>query len=90
MTLLGAVAAAGGVLYAADANTVNVIRTGKAGEKVLFEADLEKIKRGESSDIPVQAGDVIEVSYSSLKIVPYGVYSFLRTMVHVGAYMPTY
>ena len=90
MTLIGAVAAAGGVLYAADANTVNIIRTGKAGEKIFLEADLEKIKRGESPDIPVEAGDVVEVSYSSLKIVPYGVYTFFSSVVRLGASAPLY
>jgi polysaccharide export outer membrane protein len=87
MTLLGAVAAAGGVLYAADTSTVNIIRAGKTGERILLEADLEKIKRGESSDIPVQAGDVIEVSSSSVKIVPYGIYTIFTQILHVGGYM---
>ena len=86
MTVLGAVAAAGGVLFAADTETVQVLRTGKEGEKILLSADMEKIKRGESPDIPVEAGDVIEVEYSSLKLVPYGVYSAISQLVHFGAY----
>jgi polysaccharide export outer membrane protein len=87
MTLIGAVAAAGGALFAADTGTVQVLRTARGGEKILLSADLEKIKRGESPDIPVEAGDVIEVSASSLKIVPYGFYSFFSNIVRVGASM---
>ncbi len=86
MTVLGAVAAAGGLLFAADTDEVKVLRTGRGGEKILLSADLEKIKRGESPDIPVEAGDVVEVSFSSLKLVPYGVYSALTQLVHFGAY----
>jgi len=90
MTVLGAVTAAGGLLYAADASTVQVIRTGKEGEKVLLAADLEKIKGGENPDIPVQAGDVIEVSSSSVKLVPYGVYSFFSNIIRIGASAPLF
>src|SRR5215813_281314 len=86
MTVLGAVAAAGGVLFAADTGTVQVLRTGREGEKILLPVDLEKIKRGESPDIPIEAGDVIEVEYSSLKLVPYGVYSAITQLIRFGAY----
>jgi len=90
MTVLGAVAAAGGVLFAADTETVQVLRTGREGEKILLPADLEKIKRGESPDIPVEAGDVVEVSFSSLKLVPYSVYSTIYNLVRIGAYTSIY
>jgi len=90
LTVLGAVAAAGGLLYAADASTVQIIRSGKKGEKILLAANLETIKRGESPDFPVEPGDVVEVSYSSAKIVPYGVYSFFTSIIRVGANVSYY
>ncbi len=90
LTVLGAVAAAGGPHFAADTNSVKVIRTGKEGEKIFFLADLEKIKHGESSDIPVQEGDVIEVSSSTSKLVPYGLYHFFSSVFHVGAVVGGY
>jgi polysaccharide export outer membrane protein len=90
MTVLGAVAAAGGLLFAADTDEVKVLRTGRGGEKILLSADMEKIKRGESPDIPVEAGDVIEVSFSNLKIVPYSVYSTISNLVRIGAYTSIY
>lgn len=90
LTLLGAVAAAGGPLFAADTSAVNVMRTGKDGGRSLLPVDLEKLKRGEQSDIPVQTGDVIEVSASSAKIVPYGVYRFFSSVFHIGAGVSLY
>jgi polysaccharide export outer membrane protein len=46
LTVSGAVAAAGGPLFAADTSAVQVIRTGKEGEKISLPADLEKIRGG--------------------------------------------
>jgi len=90
MTVYGAVSAAGGLMYAADSSSIKILRTGKAGEKIFLSADLEKIERGESPDILVEAGDVIEVPPSSLKMVPYGVYSFFTGVFRVGASVPVY
>lgn len=85
LTVLGAVAAAGGALFPADTSAVNVIRSGKNGGKSLLLVNLEQLKRGEQADISVQTGDVVEVSASSAKLVPYGVYRFFSAMFHVGA-----
>jgi polysaccharide biosynthesis/export protein len=90
LTVLGAVAAAGGALFPADTTAVNVMRAGKDGGKSLLLVNLEKLKRGEQSDIPVQAGDVIEVSASSAKLVPYGVYRFFSSVFHIGAGVSIY
>jgi len=84
LTVLGSIAAAGGLLYAADASTAQIIRSGKRGEKILLAANLDTIKRGESPDFPVEPGDVIEVSYSSARIVPYGLYSLFTSIIRVG------
>jgi len=84
LTVLGSIAAAGGLLYAADASTAQIIRSGKRGEKILLAANLDTIKHGESPDLPVEPGDVIEVSYSSARIVPYGLYSLFTSIIRVG------
>ena len=84
LTALGAVAAAGGPLFAADTSAVQVIRTGKWGERISYLADLEKIKHGEKPDISAQEGDVIEVASSGPKLVPYGIYRFFTTIFNVG------
>ncbi len=87
LTVLGAIQAAGGSHFAANMNTVKVIRSGRDGEKLLFHADLEKISRGESKDAPVQDGDVIEVSSSAVKLVPYSFYHFISRVFNAGVYM---
>ena len=88
LTVLGAVAAAGGPLYPANTSAVKVIRTGKEDGKIVLLADLEKIKHGEEPDVPVRAGDVIEVSSSAAKMVPYGFYRFFASVLNVGASVP--
>ena len=90
LTVLGAVAAAGGPHFAADTSSIRVIRTGRTGDKVFFVADLEKIKAGESPDLSVQEGDVIEIASSSSKLVPYGLYHFFTSVFHVGASVSGY
>ncbi len=83
LSVIGAVAAAGGPLFAADTHGVKLIRM-QAGQRQLLWADLEKIKRGESPDIPVREGDVIEVASSTAKLVPYGLYQLVSTMFNAG------
>lgn len=88
LTILGAVAAAGGPMFPADTGSVKVIRTNKQGNKTFFLANLETIKRGEEPDLPVQEGDVIEVSSSSPRLIAYGLYSFFSSVIHIGASLP--
>ncbi|MGE0822310.1 MAG: polysaccharide biosynthesis/export family protein [Candidatus Binatia bacterium] len=86
LTVLGAINAAGGPHFAGDTHAVQLIRTGKNGEKISLLVDLEKIKHGDSKDIAVQEGDVIEVSSSTAKLVPYSFYHFVTTVFHAGLY----
>ena len=88
LTVLGAVAAAGGPLFPADTSAVKVIRPERGNGKIALLADLDKIKRGAQPDIPVRAGDVIEVSSSAAKMVPYGFYRFFTSVLSVGASVP--
>jgi polysaccharide export outer membrane protein len=84
LTVAGAVAAAGGALFAADTRTVKVIRSKRDGNKVYLVADLEKINNGETADIGLQGGDIVQVTSSSAKLVPYGVYMFFKEIVRFG------
>jgi polysaccharide biosynthesis/export protein len=90
LTVLGAIAAAGGPLFAADTSKVKVIRQGDIGEKIFFLADLDGIKKGEQQDFSVHEGDIIEVPYTAVKIVPYGIYTFITTVFRFGAAAPIY
>ena len=84
LTVAGVVVQAGGPLYPADVNTVKVIRAERGGSKSFMYADLEKIKRGDAPDVPLQGGDIIEVAAQTSKLVPYGLYRFFSTIVNVG------
>ena len=84
LTAAGAVVEAGGPLFPADINAVKVIRTDKAGNRNSIALDLEKVKHGESADVPVQSGDIVEVSAQTSKLIPYGLYRFFSTVVNVG------
>jgi protein involved in polysaccharide export with SLBB domain len=84
LTVLGAIGAAGGTMYAANTHDIALIRSQKDGSKTTIQVDLDKISRGEADDIPVKANDVIDVPYSGLRIGPYIFYSILARM-GVGA-----
>ncbi len=86
--VLGAVAAAGGPLFPADLDHVEVIRSDPAGTKKYYSIDLAAVKNGHGEDLPVQSSDVIEVRSSSSKLVPYGVYQFFHNLMYIGASMP--
>ena len=75
LTAQGAVAAAGGPMFAADTGSSRMTRITKSGEK------LTTLINVEDADMPVQEGDVIDVPYSTAKVVPYGVADFIE---HVG------
>jgi protein involved in polysaccharide export with SLBB domain len=84
LTVAGVVAASGGLLYPADVNVVKVLRADKLGAKSILVADLEKIKLGESSDIALQSGDIVEVPSKTSKLIPWGLYRFFTAIVSVG------
>lgn len=90
LTILGAVASAGGPLFAADTSSVKIIRTDKKGKKTFLLANLEGLKRGEQPDIPIQEGDIIEVSSSAPRLVPYSMYRLLTTIIHIGGNVPLF
>ena len=84
LTVAGVVVQAGGPLYPAEINTVKVIRAERGSSKSFMYADLEKIKRGDSADVPLQGGDIVEVSAQTSRLVTYGLYRFFTTIVNIG------
>ena len=87
LTVLGVVTAAGDTLFPADTKAVQVIRADAAGEKIIMSANLQQIARGESRDIPLQEGDVVEVNPSTVKLVSYGMFNFFRSVFTLGTQM---
>ena len=84
LTILGAVAAAGGTSFPADSGSVQLIRTDNQGRKTSSTANLDAIKAGEQPDLALREGDVVDVTSSSPKLVAYGAYKFFTTIMNIG------
>jgi protein involved in polysaccharide export with SLBB domain len=80
LTVLGAIGAAGGPMFAANTKDITLIRSNKDGSKETIPINLDSISKGQASDLPVKANDVIDVPYSSARIGPYVFYSILSRM----------
>jgi polysaccharide export outer membrane protein len=88
LTILGAVAAAGGTVFPADNGSIELIRTNNQGQKTSFGANLDAIRAGDQSDLPLREGDVIVVSSAGPKLAAYGFYRFFTSFINVGASIP--
>jgi protein involved in polysaccharide export with SLBB domain len=74
LTTLGAVSAAGGMLYAADQTAVKIMRREPGDQTKVIEVNLEEVKKGNATDVALQANDVVDVGYSAAKIPGYALY----------------
>jgi protein involved in polysaccharide export with SLBB domain len=88
LTVLGAIGAAGGPMYAADTKEVTLIRSAKDGSKKTVALDLEAISRGQAQDLAVVANDVVDVPYSGWRIGPYIFYSVVARVGIMGPAIP--
>jgi protein involved in polysaccharide export with SLBB domain len=61
MTLLQAVARAGGLTERANLRGVHILRKGAAGAQTRIPVNLREIRKGKADDIPLEDGDVIVV-----------------------------
>jgi len=87
LTVLGAVAAVGGPLFAADTESVKIIRSGRHNQKLVLESNLDQIMQRQRPDVEVQQDDVIIIDYSNTAIVPYFFY-MLFNRLGIGAGIP--
>jgi polysaccharide export outer membrane protein len=90
MTAMGGISAAGGAVFAGDMSNVKVWRPQRGGTKKLIEVNMKDVMQGGAKDVTLQAGDVIEVPASTVKMVPYSAYWVLTTVVRVGASFPIF
>ncbi|MGH7934201.1 MAG: polysaccharide biosynthesis/export family protein [Candidatus Binataceae bacterium] len=88
LTVLGAIGAAGGPMYAANTKDVTLIRSEPNGKKLTVAINLEDISDGKEQDLPVKANDVIDVPYSELRIGPYIFYNVISRMGVMGPAIP--
>ncbi len=74
LTALGAVAAAGGPLFAADMGNVEVIRQGHDAQAQIIKVNLNKVQELKEPDVVLESNDVVQVPYALYKLPGYAVY----------------
>jgi len=84
LTVSGAVAAAGGALFAADRSNVVLSRNVGSGDPHMVSVDLEKVRRGEAPDLPVVGGDVVRLPADAARLGPWALWSVAKEVIHVG------
>jgi polysaccharide biosynthesis/export protein len=77
MTVLNAIAAAGGAIFTSSAT---LLRENPDGGKQAIALNISKMKRGDQLDPPVEGGDVIIVDRSVLGALPYSAYFMIQHM----------
>jgi len=77
MTVLSAIAAAGGALFTSSAT---LLREEGNDSKIAIPLDLARIKNGSQRDIALQGGDVVVVERSAAGAIPYTAYFLINKM----------
>jgi len=88
MTVMGAIGASGGPMFAANEANVHLYRSLKDGRRLVIPVNLYKVRAGQEKDPAVLANDVISVPYSNVKIGPYVVYNVVSRLGY-GVAIPT-
>lgn len=81
LTALAAVSAAGGMMYAADATTVKIMRHEGGDQTKAIYVNLAAVQQGQASDVALQANDVVDVEYATAKLPAYALYFALEGIV---------
>ena len=86
MTALGALTAAGGAMYPADLSGTVLVRNRRGSTtKDRIAIDMNAVQKGTVKDMSLQAGDIIQVPPSPIRMIPYGLYWLITNVVRVGA-----
>ncbi|HUI26155.1 MAG TPA: SLBB domain-containing protein, partial [Candidatus Kryptonia bacterium] len=88
VTVLSAITAAGGPLYPAATSYIQVVRTKRSGVRTVLSADIPGIIDGKGQDIPLEAGDIVYVPASGLKLPLYAIYSFVSNVFRIAGTVP--
>jgi polysaccharide export outer membrane protein len=83
-TLLGALAAAGGITYGANVGEVEVVRDLGSDEKVHLILDLTQVISGETRDLKLRNGDVVRVPSDSGRRLRQDTFEAIGKVINVG------
>jgi protein involved in polysaccharide export with SLBB domain len=81
LTALGAVSAAGGFMYASDSSAVKIMRHQAGDQTKVMYVDLAAVQKGQAQDVALEANDIVDVSYSTVKIPGYAFYYAAQAIV---------
>ena len=84
MTLLGALAASGGISYGAKIDEVEVIRDRGADSKLHLVLDLTKLARGEEHDVRLRNGDIVRVPSDSGRRMTQDTFEGISRIINLG------
>ena len=84
LTLRGAIAEAEGFSFPAKTDDIRIYRPGANGKTEMRRVNYEQIAKLETPDVVLHDGDVLEVSGSPVRMVPWGFYKFITAVVHLG------
>lgn len=84
MTLLGALAAAGGITYSARVDAVEVIRQVSPSQKAHLVVDLDDVLEGKEQDIPLHPGDVVRIPTHKGRQLARDTYDAISKMIQIG------
>ena len=85
MTLLGALAAAGGITYGAKVDEVEIVREAGLGDrKARLLVDLELLARGEDRDVRLKNGDIVRVPSDSGRRLKQDTWEGITSIINFG------
>lgn len=89
-SVLAALSAGGGPLFPGRLGRVEILRAAngtQSGREVQV-VDLDAIRDAREPDVLLRAGDIVRVPAWKTLMVPWGVYTFIKSLISVGASIP--
>jgi polysaccharide biosynthesis/export protein len=84
LTVLGAVSAAGGALFAGNTKTVKLIRQKADGQSETMIVNLDEVQKHKAPNTPVEANDIVDVPYTAIRLPGYALYYAMLGIVQYG------
>lgn len=85
MTLLGALASAGGITYGAKFDEIEIVRSVTPYERASLVMSLEDIMNGKEQDVPLRNGDIVRVPSDEGRRMRQDTFEGFTRLINVGA-----
>lgn len=84
MSLMGALAAAGGITYGANVHEVELVRETGEGRKVHYVLDLTRVVSGDEDDVLLKSGDVVRVPTDTQRRMAQDTFDAISKLMNIG------